>query len=113
MFHIHTGIEDVMGPGKLSQYSNLATGWTVRGSNPDGDKIFRTLQTGPVAHPASYTVGTGTFLAVKWTGRGLHHPPTSSVEVKETVEQHLYSPSGAFVACYMATFTFTFITDFV
>jgi hypothetical protein len=31
----------------------LATGWTVRGSSPVGDEIFRTLQTGPGVHPAS------------------------------------------------------------
>jgi hypothetical protein len=32
---------------------------------------------------------------VKWPGRGVEHPPTSSAEVKERVELYLYSPSGS------------------
>ena len=31
---------------------------------------------------------------VKWPGRGVDHPPPSSAEVKERVEQYLYFPSG-------------------
>jgi hypothetical protein len=31
--------------------------------------------------------------AVKWPGRGVDHPPTSSVEVKERVELYIYSSS--------------------
>ena len=45
-------------------------------------------------HPASYKMGTWSLLGVKWSGRGVDHPPPSSVEVKERVELHLYSPSG-------------------
>jgi len=33
------------------------------------------VQTAPGAHPASYTIGTGSFLGVKWPGRGIDHPP--------------------------------------
>ena len=40
----------------------LATGWTVQGSNAGGCEIFRTVQTGPGAHPASCKMGTGSFL---------------------------------------------------
>jgi len=37
----------------------LATGWTVRGSNPVGGARFSaTVQTDPGSHPASYTMGT-------------------------------------------------------
>ena len=37
------------------------------------------VQTGPVAHPASYTMGAGSFLGVKRPGRGVDHsPPTSA-----------------------------------
>jgi len=39
----------------------LATGWTVRGSNPGGAPIFRLVQTGPEAHPSSCTKGTGSY----------------------------------------------------
>ena len=66
-------------------------------------------QSGSGVHPASYTMGTGSFPGVKRPGRGVDHPPPSSAEVKERVELYLYSPSGAFLACYRATFTFTFI----
>jgi len=33
------------------------------------------VQTGPVAHPASCTMGTGSFLGLKRTGSGVDHPP--------------------------------------
>jgi len=52
------------------------------------------VQTGPGAHPAFCTIGTGSFLGVKRLGRGTDHPPPSSTEVKERVELYLYSPSG-------------------
>ena len=52
------------------------------------------VQTGPGAHPASYTMGTGSFPGVKWLERGFDHPPPSSTEVKERVQLYLYSPSG-------------------
>jgi hypothetical protein len=51
-------------------------------------------QTGPGAHPASCTMGTGSFPVVKRPGRGVDHLSSSSAEVKERVELYLYSPSG-------------------
>ena len=61
-----------------------------------GDRIpvearFSTpVQTGPGAHPASYTMGTGSFQGVKRPGRGVDHPP----------------PSSPFVTCSRVNFTF-------
>ena len=56
--------------------------------------IFSTpVLTGPGAHPASYTVGTG-FLPRGRLGCGVNHPSPTTVEVKETVELYVYSPSG-------------------
>jgi len=52
------------------------------------------VQTGPGAHPASYTMGTVSFPGVKRPGRGFGHTPPSSAEVKECVELYLSSPSG-------------------
>ena len=52
----------------------LATGCTVRGSNPDGGEIFLTCPHRPWVHPASYTTGTGSFPGVKRPGRGVDHP---------------------------------------
>jgi hypothetical protein len=59
--------------------------WWARLSTP--------VQTGPAAHPASYTMGTGAFPAVKRQGRG-DHPPPSSTKVKERVALYFYSRSG-------------------
>ena len=57
--------------------------------------IFSALvQTGPGAHPTSYTMGTGSFPGVKRPVRGVDHPPASNTEVKERVEMYLYSLSG-------------------
>jgi hypothetical protein len=58
-----------------------------------GARFFALVQTGPGAHPASYTRDNGYFSGVKGPGRGVDHLPLSNVEVKERVELHLYSPS--------------------
>ena len=52
------------------------------------------VQTGPGAHPASYTMGTGSLPGVKRSGRGVEHQPPYSTEVKERVEPYLFSTSG-------------------
>jgi hypothetical protein len=49
---------------------------------PVGARFFAHVHTGPEAHPASYTVGTGSFPGVKRPGRGADHPPPPSVEVE-------------------------------
>ena len=73
----------------------LATGWTVRGSNPGGGGGFSApVQTGPGAQPASYTMDTASIPGVKRPGRGADHTPPSSAEVKERVELFIYSPLG-------------------
>jgi len=59
-----------------------------------GARISAPVQNGPEAHPASYTLGTGSFPGVKRPGRGVDHPLPSSAKVKERVELYLYSPSG-------------------
>ena len=59
-----------------------------------GARFSAPVQTGPGAHPASYTRGTGSFPEVKRPGRGVDHLPPYSAEVKERIELHLYSPSG-------------------
>jgi len=48
------------------------------------------VQTGPGAHPASYTMGTVSFPGVKRPGRGVDHPLPASAEVKERIELYLY-----------------------
>jgi hypothetical protein len=60
---------------KLFQFSliSIESRWGARFSAP--------VQTGPGAHPASCTKGTGSFLGVKRPGRGADHPPPSSAEI--------------------------------
>ena len=41
------------------------------------------IQTGPGAHPASYTMGTGSFPGVKRPGRGVDHPLHLAQRLKE------------------------------
>ena len=72
-----------------------------------GARFSAPVQTGPVAHPASYTIGTGSFPGVNQPGHDIDHPPPSSAEVEERVELYLYSHSGAFVASSRVTFTLT------
>jgi hypothetical protein len=59
-----------------------------------GARFFAPLQTGPEAHPASYTIRTWSFLGVKWPGRGVDHPPPSGAEVNDRVELNIYNPLG-------------------
>jgi hypothetical protein len=75
--------------GKTTRYGLDGTGIESRW----GARFSATVKTGPVAHPASYTMGTWSFPGVKRPGRGVDNPPTSSAEVKERVELYLYSPS--------------------
>jgi hypothetical protein len=65
----------------------IATGYELDGPGiekkiPVGAKFFAHVQTGPGAHPASCTMGTGSFPVVKRPGRGADHPPPSSAEVE-------------------------------
>ena len=57
-----------------------------------GARFSATVQTGPGAHPASYTMYTRSFPGLKRPGRGVYHPPSSSDEVKERIELYLYYP---------------------
>jgi hypothetical protein len=47
-----------------------------------GTRFFVQVQTGPGAHPASCTMGTGSLPGVNWRGRGGGHPPPFSTEVE-------------------------------
>jgi len=72
-----------------------------------GTRFSELFQTGPGAHLASYTMGTGSFSRVK--GRGVvftTHLP-SSAEVKERVKLQLRSSLWAFVDCFRVKFYYT------
>jgi hypothetical protein len=68
--------------------------WTARDRIPVGARFSALVQTRPGAHPTSYTMGTGSFSGVKWSGCSVGHPTPSSAEVKERVKLYLYSTSG-------------------
>jgi hypothetical protein len=59
-----------------------------------GARFSASVQTGPGAHPASCTLGTGPFPGVKRPGRGVDLLPPSSAAFKERVELYMYSTSG-------------------
>jgi len=59
-----------------------------------GVRFSAPIQTGPGAYPASFTMGTGSFLGVKQPGCGVDHPPPSSAKVKDRVQLYLYSLYG-------------------
>jgi len=59
-----------------------------------GARSSISIQTSPGTHPASCTMGTGSFPGVKQLGCGVDHPPPPSAKVKERVELYLYSTSG-------------------
>ena len=62
------------------------------------------VQTGPRAHSASYTKGTGSFPGVEQPGRDVDHSLPSRAEVKEGVELYFWD----FMASFRANFTFIF-----
>jgi hypothetical protein len=57
-----------------------------------GTTFSAPVKTGPGTHPASYTMGTGSFLEVQWLGRGADPPPSD--KVKERIELYHCSTFG-------------------
>ena len=73
-----------------------------------GARFSAPVQSGPGSHPASYTMGTGSFRGGEGgkaaQGVTLTTPHPSSAEVKERVELYLYSALWAFVTCSRVNF---------
>jgi len=66
-----------------------------------GARFSASVQTGPEAHPASYTMGKGSFPGVKRPGRGVDH-----LTLKKEYS-YTSNPLWAFVACSRPNFSFT------
>jgi hypothetical protein len=67
--------------GQLSRYSHWLRAGRSGDRIPVEARFFAQVQTGPGAHPASCTMGTGSFPGVKRLGRDADHPPPSNAEV--------------------------------
>jgi hypothetical protein len=78
----------------------IATGYGLNGPGIEfrwGAKFSAPVQTGPGAHPASCTMGTGSFPGVKERPRSDADPsPPSSAVGHERVELYLYSSYGLY-----------------
>ena len=95
--HFRYWFRSVLSPdvGRVVQsVLRLATGWTVRGSNPGGVKIFRTRPDRPWGPPSLLYNGYREFSGGKASEAWRYHPHPSSAEVKGRVELYLYSASG-------------------
>jgi hypothetical protein len=65
------------------------------------------VHTGPWgAHPASYIMGTRSFLGAERPGCSDDHPPQSSTEVKRHSGAIRLLPLWAFVACYRVNYVY-------
>jgi hypothetical protein len=75
---------------------SIATRYGLEGTGIESrwERFSAPVQTGPGAHHASYTMGTGSFPRVKRPGHGVDHPSPSSVEVEGKVELYIFAPSG-------------------
>jgi hypothetical protein len=81
----------------------IATGYGLDGPGdriPVGVRFFAHVQTGPGAHPASWTMSTGSF-----SGRGADHPPLLALRSRMSSA----IPFLPLWVCYRANF-FIFLT---
>jgi hypothetical protein len=77
--------------------AELATCWTVRGSNPGSGEFFHTCPDRPWGPPSLLYNGYWVFPGVKERpGRDADPSPTSSAVGHERVELYLYSPYGPY-----------------
>jgi hypothetical protein len=76
----------VCGPGLFSRYSDSLRAGRSRYRILVEVRFYAPVQTGPGAHPASYSMGTWSFPGVKRPGRGVDYPPPYKAEFKEKVD---------------------------
>jgi hypothetical protein len=93
-------------PGWLSRHSDSLRAGRAGDRIPVGEKFPTPIQTGPMIHPASYTMGTGSYPGVQRPARRVDHPPASSADVTNN-RAILLRPLWGFVFCSRVTFTIT------
>ena len=79
-------------PGLFSRYSESLRARLSGDRIPVGERFSTSVQTGHGVHPASCTMGTGSFLVVKRPGRGADTHPIFSAEVLNRVQLYFYLP---------------------
>ena len=67
----------------LSHHSNLLMAGRSGDGIPVEARFSAPFQTGPGAHPASYTMGNGSFPGLKRPGHGIDHSPHLAPSWKE------------------------------
>jgi hypothetical protein len=73
----------------------LATGWMVRGLNPGGDKIFRTLPDRPSVPPSLLYKGHRVFFpGIKRSGLVVNHIPLPAPRLKKEYSRTPTVPLG-------------------
>jgi len=68
------GLSEKWGPRQLSRYSDSLRIGRSGDRIPVAARFSANVQTGPGAHPLTYTMSTGSFPGVKQPGRGVDHP---------------------------------------
>ena len=83
--------------GYRSRYSDWLRAGRSGDRIPVGARFSALVQTGPRAHPASCTMGIGSFpVGKERPGRDADHSPPSNAVGHERVELYLYSPYGPY-----------------
>jgi len=90
---ILTYVCDATGAGWLSPYSTSVRVGRSGDRIPVGAIFSAPVHTGPGAHPASNTMGTGSFPGVKRPERGVDHQPHLAPRLKK--ELYLVFPFGS------------------
>ena len=72
-YHFHSHRKFHSGPRQRSRYSDSLRAGRSGDRIPVEARFSAPVQTCPGDHPASYTMGTGSFPGVKQPGRGVDH----------------------------------------
>jgi hypothetical protein len=91
---VRNTVSTVREPGLLSRYSDSLRAGHSGDRIPVGSRFSAPAQIGPGAHPASYTMGTGSLPEVKRPGRVVNHRTPSIAEVKERAADTSTPPLG-------------------
>ena len=103
----------VSGRGRDSVVGMASSLWAACSGHriPVVTRFFAPIQTGPGAHPASYTMRTGSFPGVNRPRRGVDHPPHLVQRLKKDYG-YISPPLWAFVMCSTLNFIFYFTFTF-